>query len=246
MELYAAIDLLDGQARRLQQGDYQRPLSQSADPLRLADAWLRAGLRWLHVVDLDGARLGRPVNTAVVSEICRQAAASGAGVQVGGGLRDAASVEQVLDAGAGLVMLGSAAVADPRFAAECAQRWPDRIGVSLDLRGGLPAVDGWRRRSQRDAFELAAELLDSSVTRLAVTDTQRDGTNEGPNMELLEGFRARFPASTLLAAGGIAGTAHLEALAALGMDGAIVGRALLEGTLDITEALAACSGVRAA
>ena len=245
MEVIAAIDLLGGQARRLVQGDYERPLPRGADPLELAAEWLAGGVRHLHVVDLDGARRGSPVNAALVAELCRLAAQAGAQVQVGGGLRDAAAVERALAMGADFAMLGSAAVARPSFVRECSREWPGRVGVSLDLRAGVPAVEGWLADEPHDPVELAAELLDAGAARLAITDVERDGTAIGPNLELLGSFRERFPAAVLLAAGGVGSAADLAALASLGLDGAIVGRALLEGRLDVGEALVAAAGVPA-
>lgn len=246
MDLIAAIDLLGGRARRLEQGDYERPLERSADPLALAGSFLDAGLRRLHVVDLDGAREGRPVNAALVGAICGLAAMRGARVQVGGGLREAAAVEATLAAGAHTAMLGSAAVRRPSFVAECVARWPGRIGLSLDLRAGRPAVDGWLEQASVDPLELAGELLAAGARPLAVTDVERDGTGAGPNLALLERFRRRFPDAILLAAGGISSPVDLAALRALGLDGAIVGRALLEGSMDIGQALASVGGVPAA
>ena len=203
---------------------------------------LRGGLRWLHLVDLDGAREGRPVNGRILGVICRRAAQAGARVQVGGGLRDEAAVEGVLAAGAGVAMLGSAAIRRPAFVAECAARWPGRIGFSLDLRRGRPAVDGWLGDSPTDPVELAGELLAAGASQLAVTDTERDGTGAGPNLDLVSTFRARFPQAMLIAAGGIGKAADLTALARLRVDGAIVGRALLDGSLELRQALAAAAG----
>jgi len=243
MELVGAIDLLGGRARRLVQGDYDRPITQSADPLGLARRWLEAGLRRLHVVDLEGARLGRPVHVGLVAELCRLTSrvAPTARVQAGGGLRDVQSVELMLDAGVETIMLGSAAISRPEFLARCAERWPGRVGLSLDLRHGTAAVEGWQRTTAVDPVELAHRALEDGAARLAVTDIGRDGTALGPNLDLLVAFRTRFPTAVLLAAGGIASPTDLAALAALGLDGAIVGRALLDGSLDVAEALAACT-----
>jgi phosphoribosylformimino-5-aminoimidazole carboxamide ribotide isomerase len=243
MELIAAIDLLGGRARRLVQGDYARPIADSADPLDLARELLSAGVPRLHVVDLDGARLGRPVHLDMLARI-RAAAkdiAPQARIEFGGGLRGERSIEAVLAAGADDLILGSAAVADPEFLAACAARWPGRVGVALDLRNGRPAVAGWTSDIDADAIELAKRLLDADAARLQVTDIERDGTGAGPSLGLMETYRQRFPAATLIAAGGIATAADLAALASLGVDGAIVGRALLEGSLDIGAALAACA-----
>jgi phosphoribosylformimino-5-aminoimidazole carboxamide ribotide isomerase len=242
VELIAAIDLLGGRARRLVQGDYARPLDASADPLELARSFLAAGVPRLHVVDLDGAREGRPVNIGIVTAIAdlRREVAPAARIELGGGLRDEAAVENVLAAGVDDVILGSAAIRDPAFLARCAMRWPGHVGVSLDLRDGRPSIAGWTAEVQDDALELADRLLAVGAGRLQVTDIARDGTNQGPNLELIAQFRRRFPHATLAAAGGVATAADVAALASIGVDGVIVGRALLDGTLDVSEALAAC------
>jgi phosphoribosylformimino-5-aminoimidazole carboxamide ribotide isomerase len=248
MELIAAIDLLGGRARRLVQGDYARPLETSADPLSLARDWLSAGIPRLHIVDIDGAREGRLVHLEMVAQMCALAreVSPSARIDFGGGLRDAASTESVLTAGVDDALLGSAAIRDPRFLASCAARWPGRVGVSLDLRDGRPQVAGWTNEVEDNALELAERLLAAGAARLQVTDIARDGTNQGPNLELMDMFRRRFPEVTLVAAGGVATTDDLAALAGIGVDGAIVGRALLDGSLDVPEALAACASEVAA
>ncbi|MDP8905577.1 MAG: 1-(5-phosphoribosyl)-5-[(5-phosphoribosylamino)methylideneamino] imidazole-4-carboxamide isomerase [Chloroflexota bacterium] len=244
MEFAAAIDLLDGRARRLVGGDYARPIEASADPLELARGWLAAGVPRLHVVDLDGARLGQPVHLDVVVELARVRAeiAPAAKLEVGGGLRSEAAVAAVIDAGGDEVILGTAALADRAFLARCAARWPRRIGVSLDVRAGRPAVDGWTRDLADDPFALAGRLLEAGAFRLVITAVERDGTASGPALDLLAAFRRRFPDALLVAAGGIARADDLAQLAELGLDGAIVGRALLDRSLDVGEALAACGG----
>jgi phosphoribosylformimino-5-aminoimidazole carboxamide ribotide isomerase len=243
VELIAAIDLLDGRARRLYQGDYAQLLDVSADPLELARRFLLAGVSRLHVVDLDGAREGRPVNIGTVTAIAeqRREVTPAARIEFGGGLRDEAAVEGVFAAGVDDALLGSAAIRDPAFLARCVKRWPGRIGVSLDLRDGRPAVAGWTSEVDDDAFELADRLLAAGASRLQVTDIALDGTNQGPNLELIAEFRRRFPAATLTAAGGVATATDVAALGRIGVDGVVVGRALLDGTLDIGEAIAACA-----
>lgn len=243
MELIAAIDLLGGRARRLEQGDYERPLDAEAEPLELARDWLGAGVPRLHIVDLDGAREGQLVHLDTVARICRLARdiAPAAHIEFGGGLRDEASIEAILAAGVHDAILGSAAVRDRQFLRRCARRWPGRVGVALDLRAGRPAVDGWTSEVDTDAIELAQRLLDAGAARVAVTDIARDGTGNGPNLALMRRYRQRFPGAMLVAAGGIATTEHLAALARIGVNGAIVGRALLDGSLDVGEALAACA-----
>ncbi|CAN5739380.1 1-(5-phosphoribosyl)-5-[(5-phosphoribosylamino)methylideneamino]imidazole-4-carboxamide isomerase [soil metagenome] len=248
MELIAAMDLLGGRARRLLQGDYGRPLEASADPLTLARGWLTAGVPRLHIVDLDGARNGRPVHARLVEQICRLRAeiAPQVRVQSGGGLRDEDSVAALIEAGVDEVILGSAAVVDPEFLGRCASRWPGRVGAALDLRQGRVAVAGWTEEVATDAHLLAERLLSAGAARLLVTDIARDGMAAGPNLELMAEFRERHPRAVLVCAGGVTTAVDLAALASIGVDGAVVGRALLDGSLDIGRALAACeSGVPA-
>lgn len=239
MELICAIDLLDGGAVRLVQGDYDRRIDAAADPVELARRFVAAGCRRLHLVDLAGARAGRPVQLELIGEIAAAARASNASVRVeaGGGLRTAADVDAAL-AVADEVLLGTAAIEDPGFLQACTDRHPGRIGVSLDLRDGRPALDGWLRTGAADAIVLARQLVDAGASRLIVTDTARDGTLAGPNLELLAAMRGALPDATLVAAGGIGSLDDLRAVAGIGCDGAIVGLALLSGAIDPAEALA--------
>jgi phosphoribosylformimino-5-aminoimidazole carboxamide ribotide isomerase len=243
VELIAAIDLVGGRATRLSQGDFDRPIHAGADPIELARAWVAAGVRRLHVVDLDGARAGRPVHGALIGRIAAEAhrAASDARVEASGGLRRRESVDAVLLAGSDAVILGSAAIADRGFLAGCAERWPDRIGAAIDLRDGRLSVDGWTRDVEGSLMAVAAQLIAAGASRLVVTDIQRDGTAIGPNVTLMAMLRERFPTATIVASGGIARPDELRTLAGLGIDGAIVGRALLDGSLSIPDALAACA-----
>jgi phosphoribosylformimino-5-aminoimidazole carboxamide ribotide isomerase len=240
VELICAIDLLDGGAVRLVQGDYERRIDAAASPTELARRFVAAGCRRLHVVDLAGARAGRPVQLALVSEVVAAARAERGDVRVeaGGGLRTDADVDDLLGV-ADEALLGTAAVERPGFLRGCADRHPGRIGVSLDLRDGLPALDGWLRTGATDAVDLARRLVDEGAARLIVTDTARDGTLSGPNLALLAEMRAALPDGILVAAGGIGSLDDLRALAAIGCDGAVVGLALLSGAIDPADALAA-------
>ena len=239
MELICAIDLLDGGAVRLVQGDYERRIDAAARPVDLARRFVAAGCRRLHLVDLAGARAGRPVQLELIGEVAAAARAVDTGVRVeaGGGLRTADDVDALL-AVADDALLGTAAIERPAFLRACADRHPNRIGVSLDLRGGRPAVDGWLRTGTADAVELARQLVDVGAARLIVTDTARDGTLAGPNLALLTTLRAALPDATLVASGGIGSLDDLRAVAAIGCDGAVVGLALLSGAIDPAEAVA--------
>lgn len=242
MELICAIDLLDGGAVRLVQGDYDRRISADADPAELARRLVADGCRRLHIVDLAGARAGRPMQLEVLAEIVRAARAEAPGVLVeaGGGLRTAADVAALLEH-ADVALLGTAAIEDATFLRACATAHPGRIAVSLDLRDGRPALDGWLRTGDADVLALARRLLDDGASRLIVTDTGRDGTLAGPNLELMTRLRASLPDAILVAAGGIGSVDDLRGVSEIGCDGAVVGLALLTGAIDPVEALSVLS-----
>lgn len=239
MELICAIDLLDGGAVRLVQGDYERRINADADPAELARRFVAAGCRRLHVVDLAGARAGRPMQLELLGEIVAAArtAAAEVIVEAGGGLRTAADVDALLER-ADEALLGTAAIEDAAFLCACAATHPGRVAVSLDLRGGRPALDGWLRTGESGAEALAQRLLNDGASRLIVTDTARDGTLAGPNLELLTRLRAAVPDAVLVAAGGIGSVDDLRAVAEVGCDGAVVGLALLTGAIDPVSAMA--------
>jgi len=239
VELICAIDLLDGGAVRLVQGDYERRINADADPAELARRFVAAGCRRLHVVDLAGARAGRPMQLELLGEIVAAArtAAAEVIVEAGGGLRTAADVDALLER-ADEALLGTAAIEDAAFLRACAATHPGRVAVSLDLRGGRPALDGWLRTGESGAEALAQRLLNDGASRLIVTDTARDGTLAGPNLELLTRLRAAVPDAVLVAAGGIASVDDLRAVAEVGCDGAVVGLALLTGAIDPASAMA--------
>ena len=240
MELICAIDLLNGGAVRLVQGDYERRIDADADAVSLATRFVDAGCRRLHVVDLAGARAGRPMQLALVDDLVRVARerAPEVRVEVGGGLRTVADVDAAL-AVADDALLGTSAIERTGFVRECSDRHPSRVAVSLDLRDGWPALDGWARTGTGDAMELARRLMDDGASRLIVTETSRDGTLGGPDLELLGRMREALPDVTLVAAGGIGTLEDLRALDRLGLDGVVVGLALLTGAIDPAEALAA-------
>ena len=242
MELTCAIDLLDGGAVRLVQGDYDRRIAADADPAELARRFVAAGCRRLHVVDLAGARAGRPMQLELLGAIVAAARSEAAGVVVeaGGGLRSAADVAALLEC-ADEALLGTAAIEDPAFLRGCASSHPGRIAVSLDLRDGQPALDGWLRTGEGDIVALAQRLLDDGASRLIVTDTGRDGTLAGPNLELMSRLRAALPDAFLVAAGGIGSIDDLRSVGEIGCDGAVVGLALLTGAIDPVEAMGVLS-----
>lgn len=246
MELFPAIDLRGGAAVRLAQGDFARQRDYG-DPLALARRYEDAGARWIHVVDLDAARSGRAANRAEVLAI---AAAVGARVQTGGGVRSAADAEELLSGGVARVVLGTAAVTDPALLRQLAERFPGRVAVGLDHRqvpggGREVAVDGWERGSGTSLADALARLEELPVAAVIVTSIERDGVLEGPD---LQGLRLVLgsTAHEVVASGGVRSVEDLTALGRLDVDGrrlagVVVGRALVDGTLDVREAVTACA-----
>ena len=238
MELYPAIDLRDGRAVRLYQGDYDRETVYHDDPVEQARSFAADGARWIHVVDLDAARTGRPENRAVIGRIV---AAVDVPVQTGGGIRDEDSAEALFEVGVARVVLGTAALEQPALVRRLASRMS--VAVGLDARGREVAVRGWEKGSGRDLLDVAREFADEGVEALIVTEIGRDGTLAGPD---LEGLGDVLDATELpvIASGGVGTLDDLRALDALRssgrhLTGAIVGRALYEGAFTLPEALAA-------
>lgn len=241
MDLIPAIDLLDGVAVRLVQGDYDRRVAEHDDVEPMVRSWVARGVRWLHLVDLEGARSGYPVHLELAAHLGRTARDVDGEVrtELGGGIRTEADVAAALAEGIDVAILGTAAVEDPMLVERCASRWPGRVAVSLDLRDGRAALDGWLRTDAADPIGLARRFVAAGAAHLIVTDVTRDGTKSGPNLALLETLRTAVPDARLVAAGGIGSAGDLRALAAAGMDGAVVGLALIDGSLEIDSALAA-------
>ncbi|MEB3321204.1 MAG: 1-(5-phosphoribosyl)-5-[(5-phosphoribosylamino)methylideneamino]imidazole-4-carboxamide isomerase [Synechococcaceae cyanobacterium] len=238
MDVIPAIDLLEGRCVRLHQGDYGRVTRFGDDPVAQALAWQRQGARRLHLVDLDGARRGEPVNDAAVAAIV---AAVSIPVQLGGGIRSAARADELLAAGLERVILGTAALEDPDLVRELAARHPGRIVVGIDARDGRVATRGWLEGSDVKATELAAGLRGSGIAAIISTDIATDGTLEGPNLEALREMALASPVP-VIASGGVGSLTDLLCLLALeplGVEAVIVGRALYDGSVDLAEALQA-------
>lgn len=238
MILYPAIDIRGGLAVRLLQGDYERETTYDADPVDAAARWAADGAEFLHVVDLDGAKVGAPRNLETVRRI---AAAVDCPIQVGGGLRDAASVDAALEAGAERVVIGTAALRDPSFLAAALESHAERIVVSIDARDGKVSLAGWTETSEKDATEAVAELGERGVRRFLFTSIEVDGTMEGPAIAELNGA-AEATDAAVIASGGVGNLSDLELLsrvAAPNVEGAIVGRALYERRFSVAEGIAA-------
>jgi phosphoribosylformimino-5-aminoimidazole carboxamide ribotide isomerase len=234
--LYPAIDIRDGHAVRLLQGDYERETVYDADPAEAARRWAGEGAEFLHVVDLDGAREGEPRNLDAVRRV---AAAVDCPIQVGGGLRDADAVEAVLGAGAERVVIGTAALRDPGFLAEALESHGDRVVVSVDARDGKVSLAGWRETSDVDVAEAVAELSSRGVSRFLCTAIEVDGTMEGPAIAELSEITTAADAQ-VIASGGVGDLSDLEALVQIdapNLKGVIVGRALYERRFTVAEAI---------
>jgi phosphoribosylformimino-5-aminoimidazole carboxamide ribotide isomerase len=235
MILYPAIDIMGGMAVRLTKGDFEAKKVYDLDPLDAATRWVKEGAEYLHVVDLDGARAGRPVN---LEHVRRITAELGVPVQLGGGLRDMAAVEAALAAGAERAILGTAAFTDPDFLGEALAKWPEQLMVSVDTRGGMVTTAGWTETTALTAHGVIAQLQARGVIRIAYTNVDRDGMLQGPDTEEVRGI-AQVAQCDLVYSGGIGKLADLQALVALNepsLTGVIVGKALYEGRFTVAQA----------
>lgn len=242
MLIIPAIDLKDGQCVRLRQGRMDDSTVFSDDPLAMAGRWVEAGCRRLHLVDLNGAFAGEPVNGEVVAAIA--AAWPELPIQIGGGIRSLATIESYLEAGVSYVIIGTRAVEQPSFVADACRAFADHIIVGLDARDGLVATDGWAKVSNVKATELAKRFEDDGVSAIVYTDISRDGMMQGVNVDATL-VMARAAGIPVIASGGITDMADIVALAEVadeGILGAITGRAIYEGSLDVAEAQAWCDG----
>jgi phosphoribosylformimino-5-aminoimidazole carboxamide ribotide isomerase len=241
--LFPAIDLKGGQCVRLQQGDMARATVFNNDPAAQARAFEQQGFGYLHVVDLDGAFAGKPMNAAAVDGIL---AAVSMPVQLGGGIRDTATVEAWLDKGVARVIIGTAAVRDPPFVKQAARDYPGQIAVGLDARDGKVAVQGWAESSELSMLDIARRFEDAGVAAIIYTDIARDGLLKGLNLDATIAL-ADAVSIPVIASGGLASIADVEALLeprAQKLAGAIAGRALYDGRLDPAEALALIRAAR--
>ena len=231
MLIIPSIDLKDGQVVRLEQGDFARRTVYGSDPLETARSFAVAGARWIHVVDLDGARTGVSHHLPLIKQI---AAAAGVPVQLGGGIRTMEAIKAVLDAGVSRAVLGTAAVNDRRFLERALLRYGDKIVVGIDARGGKVATQGWQETTEVEAIGFAERAVACGAQRLIATEISRDGMRTGPD---LEGLRRLHEAVEVpvVASGGVGTREDLEALRDLGMEAAIVGRAIYTGDIDLTQ-----------
>ena len=234
-EVIPAIDIRGGRCVRLTYGDYDQETVYDDDPAAMAREWESQGATRLHVVDLDGAREGHPVNRAEVAAICEAVAVP---VEVSGGLRTIEDIEAAAGLGAMRIQLGSAAVRNPELVNLAVERFPGMIVVAIDTRAGEALTEGWIEGSGANALTLAREMVERGAPRIMVTDVGRDGALEGPNVALATEFAAALPVP-VVAAGGVTTADDLRALAETGCEGAIVGKALYERRFTLAEALEA-------
>ena len=245
MILFPAIDLKNGQCVRLEQGDMARATVFNLDPVAQACAFAAQGFEYLHVVDLDGAFAGKPMNAHAVEAMLKAVTMP---LQLGGGIRDLATVEAWLAKGVARVIIGTAAVRDPEFVKSAAKRFPGRVAVGLDARDGKVAVEGWAETSQVTALEIAQRFEDAGVAAMIFTDIARDGLLKGLNLEATIGL-AEHISLPVIASGGLASIDDVKGLLtprAKKLAGAIAGRALYDGRLDPAAALALIRNARAA
>lgn len=235
MEIIPAVDIRDGKCVRLAQGDYARETVFGDDPIAMARQWAAQGATRIHVVDLDGARSGVASNAPIVQAIARGVSVP---VQTGGGMRSMDALRSMLDAGLDRVVLGTAAVKDPAFLAEAIAYADDRLIVSVDAREGRVALEGWTEATDLDSLAFVQHLAAQGVVRVVYTDILRDGVTDGPNLEMYQRLVAQTSVR-IISAGGVTSVDDLRRLAACGIEGAIVGRAIYTGDVRLPEALQA-------
>lgn len=235
MQIIPAIDIKDGRCVRLYQGNYDDVTVFDHDPVAVARRWEQLGAQRIHVVDLDGAKAGRPVNAQIVFAIVRAVQVP---VQLGGGLRDVGTVESALNLGIDRAILGTAAVRDPQLVADLVGRYGERIAVGVDARGGMVAAQGWTETSQLPAVDLCEQMAQCGVRTIIYTDISRGGTLEGPNIAATAKL-VRPHGPDIIASGGVGQLDDLLALAQSGVAGVIVGKALYTGAIELRHALGA-------
>ncbi|MHC5092235.1 MAG: 1-(5-phosphoribosyl)-5-[(5-phosphoribosylamino)methylideneamino]imidazole-4-carboxamide isomerase [Planctomycetota bacterium] len=235
MDILPAIDLIDGQCVRLIQGQYDRKITYKDDPLAQAQEFYDAGAQWLHVVDLDGAKQGMPVNAEVVAKIAKEVPMK---VELGGGIRDEAAIVTMLEAGVTRLILGSSAIKQFDWFAQMARKYPDRLVLGLDARGLNLATEGWLDQGSQSILDFAKQAADLPLAAIIYTDISKDGMLDGPNVERTKQL-AEAVDLPIVAAGGVTTVEDIKILKSVGIAGAIIGRALYEGSITLTDALEA-------
>jgi phosphoribosylformimino-5-aminoimidazole carboxamide ribotide isomerase len=234
MQIWPAIDLRGGKCVRLEQGDYRRETIFGDDPAAMARHWIDQGGEYLHLVDLDGAKSGRVENWHAIEAIL---AAIDVPCELGGGVRDEATIRRLLDLGLERLVIGTLALREPDWFCEMCHKFPEQLVLGIDARNGMVATAGWLETSRVPAVELARKSAAQPLAALVYTDIETDGMLQGPNLAALAEMK-RAVDTPLIASGGIATAEHVAQLATLGVTGCIIGRALYEGTLSLSDALA--------
>ncbi len=235
MYIIPAIDLLKGECVRLIQGEYHRQITYCDNPVNQAVEFISEGAEWLHIVDLDGAKVGRPVNTDSIAGI---AALAKLKIEVGGGIRDEASIKQLLDMGVERVIIGTKAVSDFEWFSEMAKKFSGKLVLGLDARGSKVSTHGWTKDHPQPLLEFASEAAKLPLAAIIYTDIAKDGMMAGPNFERTRAVVEAVDVA-VIASGGVRETDDIKKLTQLGVEGAIIGRALYEGTLKLSEAIKA-------
>ncbi|GAB1539145.1 1-(5-phosphoribosyl)-5-[(5-phosphoribosylamino) methylideneamino]imidazole-4-carboxamide isomerase [Scytonema sp. NUACC21] len=238
MEVIPAIDLLEGRCVRLYQGDYGQSQVFNENPVEVAKQWVDQGATRLHIVDLDGAKTGQPINLAAIAAIAGEVSVP---IQVGGGVREYSTAQELLNLGVQRVILGTIAVEQPQLVQQLCEEFPEQIVIGIDARNGLVATRGWLETSEVSASQLAVQMQELGAAAIIYTDIHRDGTLRGPNIEALRAIASTI-SIPVIASGGVSSVTDLLSLLALepqGVTGVIVGRALYTGNISLREALRA-------
>ena len=236
MYIIPAIDLIDGKAVRLQKGDYNKVTVYSDSPAEVAESFERDGAKMLHVVDLDGAKDGTTANFDTVKEIIRR---TGLSVEIGGGVRNIERVKKYIDIGVDRIIIGTAAVTDPDFLKEAVKLYGEKIVVGVDVKDGYVAIKGWLEVSEVSCYDFCKTLCELGVKTVICTDISKDGMMSGTNLELYRDLNRRF-GMNIIASGGVSSIDDVCALKEMDIYGAILGKALYTGALDLSEAIALC------
>ncbi|MHC5191403.1 MAG: 1-(5-phosphoribosyl)-5-[(5-phosphoribosylamino)methylideneamino]imidazole-4-carboxamide isomerase [Planctomycetota bacterium] len=235
MDILPAIDLIDGKCVRLIQGEYNKKITYKDDPVAQAKEFCDAGAEWLHIVDLDGAKLGKPMNAEVVARIAKEVPMK---IELGGGVRNEEAIIQLLEAGVTRLILGSSAIKQFDWFTEMSQKYPQRLVLGLDARGSNLATEGWLDQGSQSILDFAKQAADLPLAAIIYTDISKDGMLDGPNVERTKQLveAVNLP---IVAAGGVTTVEDIKTLKTAGIAGAIIGRALYEGSITLTEALEA-------
>lgn len=237
MLIIPAIDIKNGRCVRLIQGDFSREIVYSDDPVEAAREWIKQGAECIHIVDLDGAVEGRPVNKGVIRDIIR--VAEGVHIQIGGGIRTTDSVKELLNIGAAQIVIGTRALKSPDWIKDLCAMFPQKISIAVDIKNGNLASDGWTHTQDKSAIQFAKELSIYKLYSIIVTDINRDGMLNGPNFSLIKEVKDETDLP-VIASGGVSSLSDIEELAKLGIHGVIIGKALYDGKICLTKAIQYC------